>query len=178
MSPDGKSIVYVKVGAPEGMEEWHFTQGSLVVLHADAMGNFGAPQTIVASQGENNYYPSFSPDGKWILFNRSSGHAYDDASAQLWVISADGMVGPTQLVLANGAATGVTNSWPRWAPFVIHGGETGDLLYLTFSSKRDYGIELVGANAPQISSASTERARARADAPRLAVGVVSVAVPR
>ena len=157
-SPDGKSIVYVRIGQQLGSLESHFHEGSLVVVDDDGMGNFGTPRVLVqAAAGENNYYPSFSPDGRWVLFNRSTtagggddGDSYDDPSASLYVISSDGMVGPVRLEGANGAAPLVTNSWPRWSPFVQHNGESGDLLYFTFSSKRDYGIELTGTGAPQI----------------------------
>jgi hypothetical protein len=156
-SPDGKSIVYVRIGQQLGSLESHFYQGSLVIVDDDGMGGFGPPRVLVQSAGENNYYPSFSPDGHWILFNRSTraggaddGDSYDDPSATLYVVSVDGAVGPVRLAGANGTAALTTNSWPRWSPFVQHNGESGDLLYFTFSSKRDYGIELVGTGAPQI----------------------------
>jgi hypothetical protein len=156
-SPDGKSLVYVVTPAPAVnptpliIEEWNFTQGSIVIAHADAAGMFGPPTTLVpGGPGLNNYYPSFSPDGKWILFDRSTNGSYNDPTAQLMVISADGMVGPIALTASNGAVANVTNSWPRWAPFIVHNGEGGDLYYFTYSSTRDYGIELVGVAAPQI----------------------------
>ena len=118
-SPDGSKIAYVAVGAPNGATEWTFGKGSIVVVSDSGQGSFGAPQTIVQSQGENNYYPSFSPDGKWILFNRGSNSAYNDATAELWVVASDGSGGPIQLAKAN-AVGNLTNSWPRWSPFVQH----------------------------------------------------------
>ncbi len=146
-SPDGSSIVYVSVGAPNGASEWTFAQGSIVVVTDMGMGVFGNPKVIVQSKGENNYYPSFSPDGKWILFNRGSNSAYNDPTAEAYVVSADGTVGPIALGNANSTAASQTNSWPRWNPFVVH-EPTGDLMYLTFSSTRDYGIEILQPNPP------------------------------
>jgi len=158
-SVDGSKIVYVDVGAPQNDTEWSFGQGSLVVVSDMGMGVFGNPQTIVKSNGENNYYPSFSPDGKWVLFNRGTGTAYNDPTAEAYVVSSDGTIGPIALGNANSTAANQTNSWPRWNPFVVH-EPTGDLMYFTFSSERDYGIELVAAKQPQVWMAAFDPAKA------------------
>jgi hypothetical protein len=158
-SPDGSRIVYVSVGAPQNNTEWSFGQGSLVVVSDMGAGVFGNPQKIVTSMGENNYYPSFSPDGKWILFNRGTNSAYNDATAEVFVVSASGNIGPIPLGRANSTTANQTNSWPRWSPFVVH-EPTGDLLYFTFSSTRDYGIELVSAKQPQVWMAAFDPAKA------------------
>ncbi len=147
-SPDGNKIVYVSVGAAT-TTEWSFTQGSIVVVSDMGMGVFGNPKTIVQSMGENNYYPSFSPDSKWILFNRAAAgdSSYNAPSAEAWVVSVDGTVGPIALGNANSTQPKVYNSWPRWNPFVVH-EPAGDRMYLTFSSVRDYGIEVIQPNPP------------------------------
>ena len=146
-SSDGSMIVYVDVGAPNGNSEWSFSKGSLVVVKDVGMGMFGAPQKIVTSAGEDNYYPSFSPDNKWILFNRGQVNAYNDATAEAYVVSVDGTIGPIALGNANSTSPNQTNSWPRWNPFMVH-EPTGDLMYFTFSSTRDYGIEILQPNPP------------------------------
>jgi hypothetical protein len=146
-SSDGSMIVYVDVGAPNGNSEWSFSKGSLVVVKDVGMGMFGAPQKIVTSAGEDNYYPSFSPDNKWILFNRGQVNAYNDATAEAYVVSVDGAIGPIALGNANSTSPNQTNSWPRWNPFMVH-EPTGDLMYFTFSSTRDYGIEILQPNPP------------------------------
>ena len=147
-SADGNKIVYVDVGGPQNDTEWQFTKGSIVVVSDAGMGMFGAPTTIVKSNGENNYYPSFSPDGKWILFNRSNtSGAYNALDAEAFVVSTDGAIGPIALGNANSTAPNKTNSWPRWNPFIAH-EPTGDLMYFTFSSTRDYGIEIIQPNPP------------------------------
>jgi hypothetical protein len=161
-SADGSRIVYVDVGGPQNDTEWVFTKGSLVVVSDMGMGVFGNAQTIVKSNGENNYYPSFSPDGKWVLFNRGSNSAYNDATAEAYVVSSDGAIGPIALGNANSTLPSQTNSWPRWSPFVIH-EPTGDLMYFTFSSTRDYGIEIVQnpmALQPQVWMAAFDPAKA------------------
>ena len=147
-SADNAHIVYTKVAAPDGVNDWNAAQGSIVVVTDMGGGVFGNPQTIVASSGgNNNYYPSFSPDGKWVLFNRSNTTSYNDVSAETYVVSVDGMVGPIPLGNANSTTQNVTNSWPRWAPFVVHDA-SGDHMYFTFSSTRDYGIEVINSTLP------------------------------
>ena len=147
-SADGSKIVYVSVGAPNGQSEWSFGSGSLVVVSDMGAGVFGNPTTIVASTGGvNNYYPSFSPDGNWILFNRGTGQAYTDPTAEAYVVSADGSIGPIPLGNANSTQGNITNSWPRWNPNVVR-EPFGNLMYFTYSSERDYGIEVVQPNPP------------------------------
>jgi hypothetical protein len=143
--PDGSAIVYVRSG---GAQDWAVGGGDLVIQRYDlGTGEFGAPEALV-TEGSNNYYPSWSPDGEWILFNRSTESSYDARSAELWVVKADGSLPPIKLDAANVGA-GLTNSWARWAPFVqSQGGEP--LYWLTFSSKRDFGVRLVGTRRPQL----------------------------
>jgi len=147
-SPTGDKLAFVQVGSPAA--DWHFDAGSIAVMSFDAStGAFGAPQVLVpGSVGVNNYYPSWSPDGKWLMFNRSSEDAYDDGTAELWVVKGDGSVGPTKIDSAN-VGTGLTNSWPRWTPFVESlSGET--MYWFTFSSKRAFGVRLADGARPQI----------------------------
>jgi hypothetical protein len=138
-SPMGDALVYVQAAAPGA--DWHFTGGLLNVL-PNTGGVWGTPRPLV-TDGGNNFYPSFSPDGQWVLFNRSGEDAYDDASAELWVVRADGTAPPRKLDLAN-VAGGLTNSWARWAPFrnTFQGPNTvaEDMYWITFSSKRAFGV--------------------------------------
>ncbi len=158
-SPDGKKLAFVHPGAAGS--DWDFSAGSIVVA-TDGGAGFDAGQVIVQSQGENNYYPSFSPDGQWIIFSRAAGgSAYDNGAAQSMVVSTDGKIGPIALAAAN-AVGALTDSWPRWSPFVQTNGPHGPLLYFTFSSKRAYGIELPGGGRPQIWMAAFDPATASA----------------
>jgi hypothetical protein len=149
VAPSGDALVYVRAGAPGA--DWHFTGGVITTISFDAAsGTWGTPRALV-TDGGNNYYPSYSPDGQWILFNRSTEDAYDDPSAELWVVKADGSMPPRKLDLAN-VAGGLTNSWARWAPFRNTWGPSGtneDLYWITFSSKRAFGVRLPGGQ-PQL----------------------------
>lgn len=139
-SPDG-SLVALTVSS-ELSEDWHFAGGSIAVVEAFGDDSFGAATVLYTPpEGMVAYYPAFSPDGDWIAFNISTGDAYDDVDAELWVIPSTGGT-PLRLDSANAAAS-QTNSWPRWGPL-----PDDDILWLAFSSKRRYGT-LTSGN-PQI----------------------------
>lgn len=139
-SPDGTQVALVLTD--EHTWDWSFTGGRIAVLPVLGDDTFGVPVILYeADPGINAYYPAFSPDGNWIAFNTSTGDSYDDADAELHVISADGSEFYT-LDAAN-FAPDMTNSWPRWGPL-----PDDDILWLTFSSKRAYGTHSV--DKPQI----------------------------
>ena len=157
-SPDGSRVAFISVpGAPS---DWSFGGGSLMVMPYDrATDTFGAATPLVPSAGggDNVFYPSWSPDGQWIVFNRSNEDAYDDASAEVYVVRADGSSPPQKLDTPN-LSGGITNSWARWAPFEqVLGDEP--LFWLTFSSKRAFGVRLPGGQ-PQLWMAPFFPARA------------------
>jgi len=148
--PSGDAIVYTVFASPGS--DWASTGGSIVTQPFDAAsGTFGTPTTLVAgAAGVNFYYPAWSPDGAWILYNKSTEDAYDDPDAELWVVRSDGSTAPVRLQTAN-MSDGLTNSWGRWAPFEQStGGETPETFFwFTFSSKRAFGVRLA-AGQPQI----------------------------
>ncbi len=144
MSSDGTQLVYVSATVPGA--DWHFGSGQIIVQAYDATNRVLGPARTLVADANNNYYPTWSPDNQWILFNKSTdnssgGGAYNNPSATLWIIKADGSAPAIQLSTANLAAGGLTNSWGRWAPFQQTVGMTGDPLYwVTVSSKRDFGV--------------------------------------
>lgn len=152
-SPDGTRLTFIS--APAATHDWVFGGGALMVMTYDrATDTFGAPTSLVPSAGgaDNVFYPSWSPDGQWILFNRSSEDSYDDASAEVYVVRADGSAAPQKLDTPN-LSGGITNSWARWAPFEqVWAPGTPDeekIFWLTFSSKRAFGVRLPGGQ-PQL----------------------------
>jgi len=144
-SPTGDYLAVVLIDEENWTPEWvaSFTGSRIALLEVDENGDIDTvPHTLVqAEAGETLYYPAFSPDGQWIAYNRSydsdgtteSWNTYDDPSATLHVVSVDGNTG-YELLAANGEGL-LTNSWPGWAPM-----PDADVLWLTFSSKRDYGF--------------------------------------
>jgi len=138
---------------------------------------WGAPQTLVPSVlGKNRYYPALAPDGDLVVYDESTcttvptaaGMAPDkscdadtDATATMFLTSiSSGGSAPIPLTNANSpgvadmGATALTNSFPKWSPFVERLTEQQQLVWLTFSSTRQYGLR-----APPASSASSDETK-------------------
>ncbi len=151
-APAGDTIVYVVAASP--VQDWNFSGGRLVVQSFDdGSAMWGAPTVLFQPPaGINAYYPSFSPDGEWVLFNQSDSGAYDIPNAELYVMRTDGSTAPLRLDSPN-LALGLTNSWARWAPFeqVLNPGDelSENFFWLTFSSKREFGVRLA-PGSPQL----------------------------
>jgi hypothetical protein len=151
-SATNTSIVFVEKGSGG---DWAFNGGGrLWTISVDpATLAFGTPMLLVDAPGPGlkAYYPTFSPDGAWVLYNVSSEDAYDDPSASIWVVKADGSVPPKQVLSAD-LAPGLTNSWARWAPFqqATLGEMSEPLYWFTVSSKRAFGVRKPQNNVPQI----------------------------
>jgi hypothetical protein len=171
-SPDGKNLVYV---LPQAVGKWdgngrndddHVFGGSLMLLPYSGNQAFGAPAPLLMSAGENNYYPSFSPDGQLVVFDRAasdttvSGLTGCKGTAPMMVCPNDSFSNPgarvqvmqptsgsavIDLEAANGspkaAPVPVSNSWPKWSPF-LQSYKSDKLLWIAFSSTRDYGLRV------------------------------------
>ena len=150
ISPDDTRLVNVEF---TGGADYSASGGTIVTRTFDTTTNtFGAPTVLVpiTPTDESNFYPSYSPDGQWIVFTRTSGGSYNDGSAQTWVVKADGSQPPVQLSIAN-LGGGLTNSWARWVPFAqTFGASNEQMFYLTFSTKRPFGVRLPAGDRPQI----------------------------
>ncbi len=153
LSADGTMLVYTR---PTVIScDWAFGGGEIITRTYDqASASFGT-ENVLLQNSMNNYYPSYSPDGQWILFNQSSDNsttgAYNNPSATVWVIKADGSQPPVVLTAMNTSTANLTNSWPRWAPFQQTVGQSATPMYwITMSSKRDFGVRLVGKAQPQL----------------------------
>jgi hypothetical protein len=88
------------------------------------------------------YFPSFSPDDRFVAFNRvpASQPMYANPSSEIAVISATG--GTATVLRANKppactgkTSPGVNNHWAKWSPDVKAGSE-GTYYWLVFSSNR------------------------------------------
>jgi hypothetical protein len=161
ISPDNTRLASVEFTAGYDAVAYN---GSIVIRSFDAAANkFGAPTVVVPSAvNVANWYPSFSPDGEWIVFTRTTSASYNDASAETWLVKADGSRPPIQLAAAD--LTGnLTNSWARWVPFAqTFGPDNEKLFYLTFSSQRPFGVRIPNGARPQIWMTPVFPARAAA----------------
>jgi hypothetical protein len=179
-SVDGKTVIFVSPASVYNWSLWlggtatdddHISRGSFCTMPYTGNGRFGPASMFLQSNGENNYYPSFSPDSvvtdggalppAFVLFNRvldksgaaancNSGFCPDDSfsnpDARLFLMPNTPNATPIDLEKANGSSTsspvGLSNSYPRWAPFAqtYHGSK---ILWFTFSSTRDYGLRVL-----------------------------------
>jgi tetratricopeptide (TPR) repeat protein len=71
--------------------------------------------------GRSNYFPKYSPDGRWIVFCQASNYMLLQPDSELFIIPADG--GEARRL---GCNLGRMNSWHSWSP---------DGRWLVFSSK-------------------------------------------
>jgi hypothetical protein len=103
-------------------------------------GTFDAPEILVPSApgSDNNYYPAFSPDGRYLAFVGTNGKSQDSlgAAVRLLDLTSLRVIELPRLNGRVGAQDGVldlANAMPTWAPATAPG-----LFWLTFSSLRPY----------------------------------------
>jgi len=147
-SPDGHSVAIAYTATMPTNLDVH--GASIAVLPYNGDGTFGAPVVVVAAAGvDNDYFPTYSPDGAYLAYVHATEPSYTAASAELWLVPAGGgtpialyeashRVGPVQGLL------GVADTMPSWAPAV------GARAYLAFASSRPYGAVLPSGGRGQI----------------------------
>ena len=155
ISPDDTAMLYVvpAVGTVSLAGDHHFLSGSIYESPIDFNANtLGSPNLLLGSTGTQNfYYPSFSPNSTFVVFNEApDGDAFYNRKARVKLLHypKQGGDGPLDLPALNSPPAGagdvdrLTNSWAKWSPFIqtYHGHK---LLWVTFSSNRDYGLHLV-----------------------------------
>jgi len=149
-SPDGSHIVYAAHAAPSigGLVDVGGVTGGRITIIDRTGSDWSAPRTIVAIDGVNNYYPSYSPDGGFISFCRSPSNinsmgADPDSGesavpdAELWLIPSDRSGAARQLTTIAGRA----DSWPKWDP-TQYENQGRPLYWMSWTSRRAYGLRL------------------------------------
>jgi len=86
-------------------------------------GKGGTPQPIegASNNGMSNYFPKYSPDGKWIVFTKSKSYMLLQLDSELWIVPTAG--GEARRLRHN---TPRMNSWHSWS---------SNSRWLVFSSK-------------------------------------------
>jgi Flp pilus assembly protein TadD len=140
-SPDGKEIVFARAKAhhAEHLEQ----QNSAVVDEKDVPeftvekkpfrydlyripfndGKGGTPEPLqgASSDGMSNFFPKYSPDGKWIVFCKAKSYMLLQLDSELYIVPAKG--GVARRLRYN---TARMNSWHSWS---------SNSRWLVFSSK-------------------------------------------
>jgi hypothetical protein len=130
----------------------HFMGGSLWMGSFDATtGGIANYRSFLTATGSQNfYYPDQSVDRNWVVFNENDdnsaanneGDGFYNRQSVVKIMHFPPQSGDAPLTLTHlNVGTGLTNSWPRWSPALTsyHGHA---VLWLTFSSNRDYGLHL------------------------------------
>ncbi len=132
-SPNGESFVYARPQTSLPLPGPGIAQASLQTM-VRTNGQWAPGPELVPYGGKSNYYPAYSPDGTWVIFDRSNNDSFDAPDAEVWVVSSKG---GQPILLAKARAGG--DSWPKWAPDVQK-YRSKSLMWFTFSSRRPYGV--------------------------------------
>ena len=131
-------MIALALGSKGGNKE---VEGGSIALLPYNGGKWGAPMQLVQNSGgdDNDFFPVWSPDGKYIAYVNAKGNSNNATSAVLkLVVVADGSV--KELVRLNervndrDGVVGIGNTMPTWAPSSNPG-----IFWLAFSSLRAYG---------------------------------------
>lgn len=138
-SPDGRLVAfaYSTVNKDRGIA------GSAIATMEYSNGTWTNLKTIVPSTGnaDSKYYPSFSPDSKWIAYvSAAGGNSDNNDAAKLFIVAADGGT-PVELAQVNrivnnadlGATAPLADTMPTWAPT-----KPGETMFVAFTSARAY----------------------------------------
>jgi hypothetical protein len=153
-SHDGKTVAYVstnrgctgRLGNCTPQYDMPPDPGSradiYTVPYAGGMGGQATGLPGASDPALQEYYPAFSPDDRWIAFNRIANdlNLYDQPAAEVFVLPAGG--GTATRLPANDppqcwgkTSPGLGNTWPKWGPTALQAN--GNTYYfLIFSSKR------------------------------------------
>lgn len=117
-SPDDRRIAFVRYRDGERMD-------IAVVPYNDGRG--GAPKLLAgaSANGWDNYYPEYSPDGRWLAFTRAdaTGGTFARPDSAVYLVPANG--GEARRLEFN--QYGAMNSWHSWS---------SDGRWMLFASKR------------------------------------------
>lgn len=175
-SSDGDHIVFTRYGVGVDLDVGTTVRGNeaaIELVERTGGTTWSAPISLTTSEtAVNTYYPTFSPEGDLIAFNRSECtngvnstecDVYDDPSATLFVIPPEAGATPIELAAANAGgvldADPVQNSFPKWTPFTFRLEEeeiNNRLHWITFSSNRRYGLRTIPAGHTLIWMAAVQ----------------------
>lgn len=160
-APDGSWVVYARHGGgpPPCIGPICGSTGvdaaSIESYQYDGSMWSPGPTLVPSTGGINNYYPTISPDGEWVLFNRSRQNSYDAPDAELWVVPKAG----GEPIRLDSATSSNGDSWPKWDVTVYqHQGRT--LMWFTVASRRQYGLRLQAGERAQIWMGAFDPSRA------------------
>ena len=147
-SSDGTKVTFASASTGLSVDVSNSSIAVMSYAYTNSMHTFGTPTVLVqqpitvnAQSYTNLFFPSFSPDGAWIVFNaaRAAWRNFTDAKTagqRLMLVNPNGGA-PIDLANINGGTGDHDLTWPHWSP-----GATSDYYWVVFSSERDYGHEV------------------------------------
>lgn len=143
-SPDGKLLAFS--GNVSGYYPVEFYRGDLDVMDFDAAAaSLSNRRKIVDGGSEAIAFPSFSPDSKWVFYQKGDySRAKYGASGNitghndLYVADVAGQVGELHLAAASGADLEARNQQRSYQP-TVNPISVGGYTWVVFVSPRDYG---------------------------------------
>ncbi|HEY3802701.1 MAG TPA: hypothetical protein VGL61_08825 [Kofleriaceae bacterium] len=151
-SADGGHVVFASADAGDSVDVTNSSIASMSYTYSSGSHVFGTPSVLVpqpitinAQSYTNLFFPSFSPDGQWVIFDAARAawrnFTSERTAGQRLVLVPTAGGTPIDLTALNGGTGDLDTTWPHWAP-----GNTNDYYWIVFSSERDYGHEVTTAN--------------------------------
>jgi len=137
-SPDGRKFVFAR--APTGQHPAALRYDLFVIRDED--GEQKARPIVGASNNErSNYFPRFSPNGKWLSFCQCDGGDLIRSSSDIYVVDGELNAPPRRLEFNTENSADSWHSWSsnsRWLVFVSKRRD-GAFAYLYLTRIDDYG---------------------------------------
>jgi tetratricopeptide (TPR) repeat protein len=130
-SPDGRTVVFARTRAHD-LENLH-NQGHILLSREECKefvedakqflfdlykvpfnegrGGVAEPLAGASNNGVSNFFPRYSPDGRWIVFCKAKSYMLLQPDSELYIMPAEG--GQVRRLRAN---TRRMNSWHSWSP--------------------------------------------------------------
>jgi hypothetical protein len=143
-SPDGKEVVATL--ARSERNPWSPDDGVIVIIPFDG-ARLGKPRVVVNQpSAEVHLYPSWSPDGQWIVFTSAPPDSMNlrNVNRRLRLVSREGGAILELAGATHGTGTGATS--PKFAPARQAGC---NVLFIAFSSRLDYGFLRPNSTSPE-----------------------------
>ncbi len=105
-------------------------QGPTSILTVPEAGGTTTPLFGASNNGYANYYPAYSPDGRWLAFTQSQSAQSTIAAADARILMVNAMQSAMPLPLNNANAAQGASSYPTWSV---------DGRFLSYSSNRPGG---------------------------------------